>query len=273
MLTPDDIAILNTWTAIADRWLATAERIQKTVQWCISHRTMKGIEEMDFAFDPTGITPGFSGGGGQLPVGKHPVIIVKSEGKPTKDNTGGFLELTVEAIDGPAKGGSMPLRLNVHNTSETAVRIAKEQLAALCAVTGTGPFANTMELHNKPFVVEVTPQKNDPKYTEITAVFDMNGNAPADAKPPQNNGNGNGGGNGGGFGGGNGGGGASGTGTIPQQQNGAGGGGGFGGGNGNGGGGGFGGGNGGGGGGGGWQQGGGAGAGGGGGSGPGWGQR
>jgi len=209
MLTPEDISILNTYRAIGDRWTSTGKRILETVEWCISHRSMKGLEEMDFAFDPTGITPGFGGGAGGLPVGKHPVTITKSEGKPTRDNTGGFLELTCTAFDGPAKGMSQALRLNVHNTSEVAVRIAKEQLAAICAVTGVGPFQNTSALHDKPFVVEVTPQKNDPKYTEITAVFDMNGNEPANAAPGGQQQNG-------GFQG------ANGTGTIPPQNQGGG---------------------------------------------------
>lgn len=278
MLTEDDIAILNNWRSIGDRWRVTSERIYAAVEFCFKQRTMKGIEEMDFAFDPTGINPNFGGGPG-LPVGKHPVTVTKSEGKPTKDNTGGYLELTLTAFDGPAKGGSIALRLNVHNTSEAAVRIAKEQLAAICAVAGVGPFQNTQALHDKPFIIEVVPQKNDPKYTEVGAVFDMNGNEPGNAAPGGqqqtggfgggNQGGGNGGfggqqngqqgGQGGGFGGG-----ATGTGSIPQNGQ-------------NGGGGGFGGGNAGGGqqgGGNGWQQGGGAAGGGasGGGS-PGWGQR
>lgn len=275
MLTPDDIETLNNWKAIGDRWRVTGERILEVVEWCISHRNMEGMNNMDYAFDPTGITPGFSGGGGQLPVGKHPVTITKSEGKPTKDNTGGYLELTVTAFDGPAKGVSMPIRLNVHNTSEVAVKIAKEQLSAICAITNTGPFQKTEELHNKPFVVEVSPQKGDAKYTEITAVFDMNGHAPGEAPQGQQGG----GQQQGGFGGG-----ATGTGTIPpagggfgqqgggdQQQ---GGGGGFGGNQGGNAGGGFGGGGGGTqGGGNGWQQGGNAGGNAGGGAAPGWGQR
>lgn len=163
---------------------------------------------MDFAFDPTGINPNFGGGSG-LPVGKHPVTITKSEGKPTKDNTGGYLELTCTAFDGPAKGGSIPIRLNVHNTSEAAVRIAKEQLAAIMAVAGVGPFSNTQALYDKPFVIEVAPQKDKPNYTEVIGVFDMNGNEPGKAAPGAGAGNGGG---TGGFGGG-----ASGTGAIPDK--------------------------------------------------------
>jgi hypothetical protein len=207
MLTPDDIETLNNWKAIGDRWRTTGERILEVVNWCISHRNMEGMNNMDYAFDPTGITPGFSGGGGQLPVGKHPVTITKSEGKPTRDNTGGFIEFTLTAFDGPAKGQSGALRLNLHNTSEDAVRIAREQLAALCVVTQTGPFQKTDELHNKPFVVEVAPQKTNPKYTEVIAVFDMQGNAPGEGAPQGQQQQ-----QGGGF---QQGGGAAGTGTIP----------------------------------------------------------
>ncbi len=191
--------LLNVWKSLGDRWNGTAKRIYEAVEWCISHRSMKGIEKMDFAFDPTGIEPQFGGGGNTLPVGKHPVTITKSEGKPTKDNTGGYLELTCVAFDGPAKGGSIAIRLNVHNTNELAVKIAKQQLAAIMAVAGVGPFQNTQALHEKPFVIEVGPQKGDTKYTEVIGVFDMNGNEPGQS-----------------------GGGASGTGTIPPQQQGGG---------------------------------------------------
>ncbi len=173
---------------------------------------------MDYAFDPTGVTPNFGGGPG-LPVGKHPVTITKSEGKPTQDNTGGYIELTCTAFDGPAKGGSIAIRLNVHNKSEAAVRIAKEQLAAICAVTGVGPFQNTQALHDKAFVVDVGPQKDKPQYTEVIGVFDMQGNEPGKAQPGGGANTGGGfGGNAGGNTGGGFGGGATATGNVPDQQ-------------------------------------------------------
>lgn len=225
MLYPEDIHVLNTYLQIAERWEYRAKLIRETCERALELRTMKGIDEMPaFAFNSQGIDARYGGGGGGLPVGKHPVTITASALKPTSDNTGGYIEFTLTAFDGPAKGASQTDRLNMHNKSAQAVEIANKQLAAYCAVTNTPAFNATEELHNKPFVVEIAQQKNNPQYTEVVALFDMNGNEPgaAGAGPQQsqqpNNGFGQN--NGGGFGqqgGGQGGFGATGTGEIPPQ--------------------------------------------------------
>lgn len=176
-----EVDILEGVKTIADRHYGIADRLMEVVNKCRMKRSTKGIDEMvAYAFNSQGIDPRYGGSGG-LPAGKHPVTITKTEAKPTKDNTGGFIEFTLTAFDGPAKGGSMADRLNVHNTSQEAVRIANQQLAAYCAVTGVFHFQDTNELCGKPFVIEVAPQKNDPRYMEIVALFDMNGNEPGKA--------------------------------------------------------------------------------------------
>lgn len=162
-----------------------------------------------FAFNTQGITPKFGGGGG-LPVGKHPVVIYNTKLEATNSGTGGKMVLQLEVIDGPAKGAKGDENLTLQHSNPTVVRISSEQLTAICHVVGLpNGFQNTEELHGKPFVVEVAPQKDKPEYTEVIGVFDMQGN-----EPGQQGGNGGasgsfGGGNqqGGGFGGGNAGGG------------------------------------------------------------------
>jgi hypothetical protein len=156
-----------------------------------------------FAFNTQGIVPKFGGGGG-LPVGKHPVIIYNSKLEATNSGTGGKMVLQLEVIDGPAKGAKGDENLTLQHSNPTVVRISSEQLTAICHVVGLpNGFADTSELHNKPFVVEVAPQKDKPEYTEVIGVFDMNGN-----EPGQQGAGGNGGGNGS-FGGGNQGGGTA----------------------------------------------------------------
>lgn len=155
-----------------------------------------------FAFNTQGINPKFGGGGG-LPVGKHPVIIYNSKLESTQKGDGGKMVLQLEVIDGPMKGAKGDENLTLQHSNPTVVRISSEQLTAICHVVGLPQgFQDTTELHNKPFVVEVAPQKDKPEYTEVVAVFDMNGNEPGQ----QNVGGGNGGGfnqgnQGGGFGG------------------------------------------------------------------------
>ncbi len=150
-----------------------------------------------FAFNTQGITPKFGGGGG-LPVGKHPVVIYNTKLEATNSGTGGKMVLQLEVIDGPAKGAKGDENLTLHHSNPTVVRISSEQLTAICHVVGLpNGFQNTEELHGKPFVVEVAPQKDKPEYTEVIAVFDMNGNEPGQQ------GGGNNGGGSGSFGGGN----------------------------------------------------------------------
>lgn len=142
-------------------------------------------------FDATTVDP--ATGGGNLPLGVHPAIIKSSAVKPTKDNTGGLLELTVEIIDGAHKGMQGVYRLNLWNANPQSVEIAGKQLSALCHVTNTWHLnaePKGSELYNKPFKIVVEQQKapND-QYTQISAVLDIAGNAPvkgqAGAAPQQ----------------------------------------------------------------------------------------
>jgi len=118
---------------------------------------------------------------GQLPVGKHPVIISDSTIKATSANDGGYLQLELTIIEGPSTGMTGAYRLNLYNASQKAVEIAHRQLSAICHVVGKFNVADTVELHNVPFIVEVVPQKNDPQYTEVKKVYDRNGNEPGKA--------------------------------------------------------------------------------------------
>lgn len=135
------------------------------------------------AFDATKFDP--SQGLPQMPVGKHPVVITNDEIKPTKDNSGGYLELTLAIIDGPSKGMQGAYRLNLYNQSQQAVEIAHRQFSAICHVTGVYQVTDGRQLHNIPFVVEVGLQKDADAaakgYTEVKRVFDRNGNEPGKA--------------------------------------------------------------------------------------------
>ncbi|WLJ71060.1 single-stranded DNA-binding protein [Sphingomonas phage Kimi] len=134
-----------------------------------------------YSFDSGHFPPAYSGSS-QLPAGKHPVRIVAAVPKPNKDNTGGYIELTLEAIDGPAKGGKQTDRLNVYHQNPLTVEIANKQLSAYCHVTGVYRFNDTDELtRGQPFIAEIGPQKSDPQYNEVKSLFDINGNEPGKA--------------------------------------------------------------------------------------------
>lgn len=150
----------------------------------------------EYNFNPGAHTPRF-GGGDNLGVGKHPVVGTSVELKNAKSGQGGYLELKVAAIDGPEKGNRTSIRFNLHHSNPETVRIAEEQLAATCLVMGiSGPWSNTDILLNKPFVIDVAMQAGSDKYTEVTAVYTMDGKTAS----PVAAGGGNGGGGFGGFG-------------------------------------------------------------------------
>jgi len=121
----------------------------------------------------------------QLPLGmKQPMRIVSDEVVAAKSNgNNGFIAFTVEILDGPNKGSQGVYRLNVYNQNEKTVEIAMRQLSALSIACGKVHWNDTRELWNLPFLADVTPQKateaNEGKgYTEISQVYDVNGNKP-----------------------------------------------------------------------------------------------
>jgi len=120
-------------------------------------------------------------GVGSLPIGRHPVIIESSEVKANKANDGGYLQLNLRIIDGPHQGATGVYRLNLYHSNQQVVEIAHRQLSAICHVIGVFQVTDSSQLHNLPFLIEVGPQKNDPQYTEVKKVFDMNGNEPGKA--------------------------------------------------------------------------------------------
>jgi len=153
-------------------------------------------------FDATQVAP--ATGGSTLSVGKHIVKIIDGELTTTKGGNGGMVVFTVEAIDpnDPDFGRTMDYRLNIHNENPKTVEIARQQLSAICHVTGIFQVQDLQQLFNIPFMVDVQNQKLTPQqlekqaqgetvepYKEIKAVFDTGGAKPGQAPkvaPAQN---------------------------------------------------------------------------------------
>jgi hypothetical protein len=125
-----------------------------------------------------------------------PIVIKKSNLKTTADGKGGYLEFVVEALDGPYKGQTNFIRLNMKNENAQTVEIAQKQLSAICHVTGVynvqayGVDDNaTPMLHNIPFLGYCVkePRKDAGKVVEgsfqnnFKGFKDMQGNAPGKA--------------------------------------------------------------------------------------------
>jgi hypothetical protein len=145
-----------------------------------------------FSFNAQQFKPNYGGGGSNLPPGKYKGVIVDtSQEKVEKGGAvvGGFLALQLTPIEGPLAGQKHTDRLNLHHVNPKTVEIANEQMSAYCHVTGEYNIVDTAQLHNKPFIFEIgfqkgqepTTEKPEGGYTEVKAIFDINGNSPGKA--------------------------------------------------------------------------------------------
>lgn len=122
-----------------------------------------------------------------LPAGWYVAEIVKSELKDTKDRAGKYVALKFKIledaeIDGEevkSEGRFVFTNLNIVNKSETAVRLARSDLKAICEAVGhTGELEDTVDLHNIELQIKLSvkaatsewPEKNEVKgYKAIDA--------------------------------------------------------------------------------------------------------
>ena len=106
-------------------------------------------------FDATRFAPAPFDGPGPLPPGKYLATVVSSDLRRTKAGTGHYLELEFEVSEGEHRGRRLWSRLNVDHPNETAVRIAKEELASVCRAVGIARLSDTEALHGKPLLLSV----------------------------------------------------------------------------------------------------------------------
>lgn len=96
-----------------------------------------------------------------LPNGRYVAAITSSEFKPTKNGNGQYLELTFEVLEGDHKGRKLWAWLNLKNPSDEAVRIAEQELSAICHATGVMRPGDSVELHDIPLVIDVRVTKRN----------------------------------------------------------------------------------------------------------------
>lgn len=188
-LSEADIQTLNQIELLAYRHEFYARRLKEIVLQCKEHQTIEGLYDMvAMTFNAQQYQPQYGGGGANLPVGKYKGVIVNSAGEQSQKG-GGYLALSLTPIEGPLAGQVHIDRLNLHHTNPQTVEIANKQLSAYCHVTGKYQFNDTAELHNIPFMFEIgyqkghepTAEKPQGGYTEVKAIFDVNGNEPGKA--------------------------------------------------------------------------------------------
>ncbi len=114
----------------------------------------------DFSFDATGVTPA-QDLSDPVPAGWYGTTITGTQLKRTKAGDGLILEVEHTISEGDAKGRKLWSRFNVKNPNETAERIAKEQLSALCHATGVLKFRAHEQLREKRCLVRVIIKTQD----------------------------------------------------------------------------------------------------------------
>lgn len=97
-----------------------------------------------------------------VPAGWYRGVIVESLEKPTKAQTGSYLQMTVEIIEGDHAGRKVFERLNLNNPNATAVEIAQRTLSSICRAVGVMTPRTSQDLHDKPMMVKVkvTPARD-----------------------------------------------------------------------------------------------------------------
>lgn len=99
-----------------------------------------------------------------LPAGWYKAVIVESEEKPTKAQTGSYLQLSLEVIDGQHHGRKVTDRLNLNNPNATASEIAYRTLSAICHAVGIMTPRQSQDLHDKPLMVKVAVKPASGEY-------------------------------------------------------------------------------------------------------------
>jgi hypothetical protein len=105
-----------------------------------------------------------------IPAGWYKAVITGSEEKPTKAQTGSYLQLAIEVIEGPQQGRKLTDRLNLNNPNATASEIAYRTLSAICHAVGVMNPRNSADLHDKPMMVKVKVKPADGQYSASNEV-------------------------------------------------------------------------------------------------------
>ena len=140
-----------------------------------------------FNFDATTVQPqqSFS----VLPAGKYIAQVVGSDVKTNKSNTGQYLSLQFEILDGEFKGRRVFSNITVNHQNITAQEIGQSQLSSLCRAVGVMQLTETSQLHGRPLKIDVKIRQ-DSQYgdqNDVKGFESAAGAAPvAQAQPASN---------------------------------------------------------------------------------------
>jgi len=107
-----------------------------------------------------------------IPAGWYRAVISAAEEKPTKAQTGSYLQLTCEVIEGDHAGRKAIDRLNLNNPNDTAVEIAQRTLSSICRAVGVMTPRTSEDLLDKPMMIKVKVKPGDANYGPSNEIDD-----------------------------------------------------------------------------------------------------
>jgi hypothetical protein len=107
-----------------------------------------------------------------IPAGWYKAVIEATEEKPTKAQTGSYLQLTIQVIEGEHAGRKVIDRLNLNNPNATAVEIAQRTLSSICRAVGVMTPRDSADLMDKPMMVKVKVKPASGDYSASNEVDD-----------------------------------------------------------------------------------------------------
>jgi hypothetical protein len=106
-----------------------------------------------------------------IPAGDYRAVCIKSQWKPTQSG-GQMLEFTWQILEGPHARRMVWSKLNLQNANDTAVRIARSELSAICKSVGLSKLTDSVQAHDIPVVISVSvepPQNGYGPSNKITS--------------------------------------------------------------------------------------------------------
>ena len=100
-----------------------------------------------------------------LPADWYKAVITQTEEKPTKSQTGSYLQLMIEVIEGQYAGRKVFDRLNLKNPNSVAVEIAQRSLSSICRAIGVTNPKDSSDLCDKPLMIKLAVKAADGQYS------------------------------------------------------------------------------------------------------------
>lgn len=100
-----------------------------------------------------------------IPAGWYKCLIVGSEEKMTKAQTGSYLQIEIQIVEGEHVSRKVWDRLNLKNPNTTAVEIAQRTLSSICHAVGVMTPRTSEDLHDIPFMAKIAVKPADGAYS------------------------------------------------------------------------------------------------------------